>query len=150
MVQCGWFLFKIMQGQNGLDLLTLDFKNIASFTNDFQIAEQVHWAQQETLRRLGTSALGCTLRSPATVSRFYRPGALNAYLERREPISEEDSGWHVGIINEPLDLNDEASFLYQSLYELTILDERLARFWLLPVGYRIYFEGDEPRIERLR
>ena len=149
-VQCGWFLFQVIEGKDGLDLMTLDFKAIASFTDDFQIPEQVHWAQQETLRRLGASPQHCTLRSPALVSRAYRPGAFNVYLERCEPVSEGDSGWYVGVINESLDLDDAKSFVHQSLYELAIHDERLARFWLLPVGYRISFDSDEPRIERLQ
>lgn len=149
-VQCGWFIFKAVEGAQGLDLVTLDFKAIASFTDDFQITEQVHWSQQETLRRLDASEQGCTLRSPALVSRSYHPGTPEAYLERCEPVSEGDSGWYVGVINEPLDLDDTQSFVHQSLYELTIHDERFARFWLLPAGYRIYFDGDEPRIKRLQ
>ena len=149
-VQCGWFIFQTIEGPQGLDLMTLDFKAIASFTSDFQIPEQVHWAQQETLRRLGASALGCTLRSTALVSRSYRPGVHNAYIERCKPAFEGDSGWYVGVIHELLDLNDAKSFVHQSLYELTIHDERFARFWLLPVGYRIYFDDDEPRIEKLQ
>lgn len=148
--QCGWFVFQIIEGLQELDLMTLDFKAIASFTEDFQIAEQIHWAQQETLRQYGESAQDCTLLSPALVSRSYRPGALNAYIERCEPVSEGDSGWYVGITNEPLDLSDAESFVHQSLYELTIHDQRLARFWLLPVGYRIYFDKDQPCVERQR
>lgn len=149
-VQCGWFVFQVIEGPQGLDMMTLDFKSLASYTTDFQIPEQVHWVQQETLRLLGASALGCSLRSPALVSRSYRPGAHNAYIERCEPVSEGDSGWYVGVTHEPLDLNDDESFVYQSLYELTIHDYRLVRFWLLPVGYRIYFDSYEPRIERLQ
>lgn len=147
-VQCGWFIFKVIEGPQGLDLVTLDFKAIASLTDDFQIPEQIHWAQQETLRRLGTSALDCNLRSPALVSRAYRPGSPQNYIERCEPTFEGDSGWYVGVINEPFDPNDTKSFVHQSLYELTIHDDRLARFWLLPMGYRIYFDSDEPRIEK--
>lgn len=146
-VQCGWFIFKVIEGPQGLDLITLDFKAIASFTDDFQIPEQVHWAQQESLSRLSASAQHCTLANSALVSRAYRPGALNVYLERCEPVSEGDSGWYVGVIHELLDLNDAKSFVHQSLYELTIHDERFARFWLLPVGYRISFDSEEPCVE---
>lgn len=148
-VQCGWFIFKAVEGEQGLDLVTLDFKAIESFTYDFQITEQVHWSQQETLRLLDASAQECTLLSPALVSSSYYPGTPEAYLERYEPVSDGDSGWYVGVVNELLDPNEAESFVHQSLYELTIHDERFARFWLLPVGYRIYFESDEPRIERL-
>lgn len=146
-LQCGWFIFKVIEGEDGLDLISLDFKAIASFTADFQIPEQVHWAQQETLRQLGASLQDCTLANSAQVSRSYRLGALNVYLERCEPVSEGDSGWYVGVINEPHDPDDAKSFVHLSLYELTIHDERFARFWLLPVGYRIFFNNDEPCVE---
>lgn len=146
-VQLGWFVFRIVDGLTGIDLESLDFRAMASFTSDFQIAEQVHWAQHETLRRLGVDELACTLLDPALVSRSYRPGGQNAYIERCPPTSEADSGWYVGVVDETLDFNTADSFLHQSLYELTIHDERFARFWLLPVGYRIYFDSEEPRIE---
>ena len=148
-VQIGWFLFRITEGQDGLDLESLDFKEQASFTSDFQIPEQIHWAQQETLKRLGVDEFACTLRDPALVSRSYTPGAANAFLERCPPMSGSDCGWYVGVVDEDLDLNDAESLHHQSLYELTICDQRFARFWLLPVGYRVYFDGDEPRIERV-
>lgn len=147
-VQFGWFIFRIIEGEEGLDLETLDFKTVASFTTDFQIPEKICWAQHETLRLLNVEALECRLVDPALVSRSYRPGTRNAYIERCDPVSYGDSGWYVGIVNETLDPNKATSFVHQSLYELTIQDQRLARFWLLPVGYRIYFDADEPRIEK--
>jgi len=148
-VQIGWFVFRIVEGQDGIDLESLDFKELASFTSDLQIAEQIHWAQHETLKRLGVEELGCTLRDPALVSRSYTPGGTNAFIERCPPTSESDCGWYVGVVDETLDFNEADSFVHQSLYELTIEDQRLARFWLLPVGYRVYFDSDEPRTERV-
>ena len=148
-VQLGWFVFRIIEGQVGIDLESLDFRALASFTSDFRIAEQIHWAQNETLRLLGVDELACTLTDPALVSRSYRPGGENTFIERCSPTSDTDCGWYVGVVDESLDINDADSFVHQSLYELTIRDERFARFWLLPVGYRIYFDGDEPRIEEV-
>jgi hypothetical protein len=148
-VQIGWFVFRIIDGQNGIELESLDFKELASFTSDFQVPEQIHWAQHETLKRLGVDGFACSLSDPALVSRSYTPGGTNAYIERCQPTSESDSGWYIGVVDETLDFNDAASFLHQSLYELTILDRRFARFWLLPVGYRVYFDSTEPRTERV-
>ena len=56
----------------------------------------------------------------------------------------------MGVVDDALDSNDPDSFIHQSLYELTISDERFARFWLLPVGYRVYFDSEESRIEVTR
>ncbi len=39
-VQLGWFVFRIIDGPNGIDLETLDFKAVASFTTDFQIPHE--------------------------------------------------------------------------------------------------------------
>jgi hypothetical protein len=145
-VQLGWFIFRTINSEDGLDLETLDFKEMASFTKDFQIPDQIHWAQQETLRRLNLEQIDCTLVQPALVSRSYIPNSPHAFIERFVPSSNADSGWYVGMTDEQLDLEDINSFSHKSLYELTIYDERFARFWLLPFGYRIYFDEPEPRV----
>ena len=148
-VEVDWFVFRIIDGNDGIELETLDFKNLASFTSDFQITEQIYWAQHETLRRLNANEMSCSLRDPALVSRSYYPGGRNAFIERCPSVSPGDCGWYVGVIDDQIDFNDAESFVHQSLYELTIHDERFARYWLLPTGYRILFDTDEPRIERV-
>lgn len=146
-VQSGWFVFRIVDGQNGTDLEALDFMALASFTSDFQIPEQIHWAQHETLTRLGVDESACRLSDPALVSRSYRARGRNAFIARCAPASGTDSGWYAGVAGETRDFNDVDSLHHQSRYELAIHDERFSRFWLLTVGYRIYFDSDEPRIE---
>lgn len=147
-VQFGWFVFRVIGGNDRLDLETLDFRQVASFTTDFKIPEQIYWAQHETLRRLGAKEMPCVLNNPALVSRSYQPRGLNTFIERCSPTFDGDCGWYVGVIDKTIDFNDPASFVHRSLYELTIHDERLARFWLLPVGYRVYFDQSEPRVEK--
>jgi hypothetical protein len=149
-VQVGWLIFRITKCGEGLDIETLDFKSMGIFTKDFQIAEQIHWAQHETLRRLRAIEATCTLQNGALVSRSYLPGSSSAFIERCSLVSDTDSGWYVGVVDDQIDLEDPDSFECRSLYELTIQDERLARFWLLPVGYRVFFDGLEPRIEMVR
>jgi len=148
-VQLGWFVFRTIATDHGLDLETLDFKALASFTTDFEIPERVHWAQQETLRRLGALAKDCTSRQPALVSRSYSPGSKRAFIERGQPTNHSDSGWYVGVLGDTLDMRLASSFVHQSLYELSVRDQRLVTFWLLPVGYQVFFGDDEPRIERV-
>ena len=147
-VQFGWFVFRIIGGQDRLDLETLDFRQLASFTTDFQIPEQIHWAQYATLRQLGAKEMPCALNNPALVSRSYQPGGFNTFIERCSPTFDGDCGWYVGVIGETIDFDDPSSFVHRSLYELTIHDERLARFWLLPVGYRVFLDQTEPRIDK--
>jgi len=146
-VQFGWLVFRVTENEGKMDVETLDFKSIGSFTNDFEIAERIHWAQHETLRRVGEPEAPCTLLDAALVSRSYHPGDANAFIERQSPTSDADCGWYVGVADDNADFSNADSFEHKSLYELTIRDERFARFWLLPVGYRVLFNGDEPRIE---
>jgi hypothetical protein len=148
-VQMGWFVFRIVATDHGLDLLTLDFKALGAFTGDFEISDRVHWAQRETLRCLGAAATDCSLAQPALVSRSYSPGSRQAFIERSQPTNESDSGWYVGMLGDSLDMGNAGSFVHQSLYELSIHDQRLVRFWLLPVGYRVLFDHDDPRIEKV-
>lgn len=147
--QVGWFVFRIVADGEVINLETLDFKAMASYTTDFQIPEQIYWAQHETLSLVDADEMGCTQMDPALVSRSYCPGGRDAYIERCAPVSDSDCGWYVGVVGDRLDFNDAESFMHQSLYELTIHDERFARFWLLPEGYRIYFDTEEPRIEKI-
>ena len=101
------------------------------------------------MRRLGASAVDCTFMQPALVSRSYSPASRSAFIERGQPTNQSDSGWYIGVVGDGLDMGDAGSFVHQSLYELSIRDQRLVRFWLLPVGYRVYFDQDEPRIEKV-
>ena len=148
-VQIGWNVLRITEGTTGLDVESLDFKRMASYTTDLGIAEQVHWAQEETLRLLGVEAEDCTLVQSAVVSRSYVPGSLHAFLERSSAAKGHDSGWYVGMQDDPLSVDDVDSFILASLYELSIHDERLARWWLLPVGYRIFLTGEEPTVTKV-
>ena len=145
-VQLGWFWFTIVEGDGGLDVETLDFKKMASFTTDFQVPDRIYWAQQETLWRLKVDEQECTMMQSALVSRSYKPSDEGSFIERFEANDEHDSGWYVGMQEDSLDMNDEGSFERKSLYELTIHDQRFARFWLLPVGYRVLFDEAEPSI----
>jgi hypothetical protein len=77
------------------------------------------------------------LRQFALVSISYTPGHPDAFLQRQESTDANDSGWYVGVLGDPADMHDVATFSRRSIYELTIHDMRLARFWLLPTGTTI-------------
>jgi hypothetical protein len=98
---------------------------------------------------LGEELEECTLLQPALVSRSYHPAADGVFIERQPPTNDNDSGWYVGIADDDIEMSDRTSYVHRSLYELTIHDERLARFWLLPSGYRVSFGDGEPKIEKV-
>lgn len=136
-VQLGWFIFRIADASVPPELESLDFRKMASFTGDFSEAERIRFLQTETLERFDVAAEGCTLLQTALVSRSYSPQRVDAFIERQEPSGENDSGWYVGVLEETNDMDDERSFEFRSLYELSIVDRRMLPFWLLPRGKKV-------------
>lgn len=131
-VQFGWFVFRIAEAGSPPRIESLDFRRMASFTDDFRITERIEAAQTKTLRSFGVSECPCTLMQSALISVSYTPGHPDAFIQRQESTDANDSGWYVGILDDPADMDDVAAFSRRSLYELTIHDMRLAPFWLLP------------------
>jgi len=129
-----WFIFQISKSGRPPEIESLDFKSMASFTNDFSEAERIHALQNDTLRRIGRNGQECNLRQSALVSMNYSPGRTGVFLQRGAMTDGNDSGWYVGVFDDPLSMDDPASFTRKSLYELTIHDMRMAPYWLLPAG----------------
>ncbi|MFZ5496132.1 MAG: immunity protein Imm33 domain-containing protein [Verrucomicrobiota bacterium] len=142
-VQLGWFTFRIASDSEPPEIESLDFRAMASFTTDFSAVERVRDQQWQTLCRCSVQEEPCSLAQAALVSRSYRPGATNAFLERQSASNDRDSGWYVGVLDDPRDMSDERSFEFRSLYELSIADERMIPFWLLPVGKKVMLDSAE-------
>jgi len=146
--QYGWFIFRVVDSNGSLDVETLDFQRMASFTKDFSVVERIHRDQLRILRQEAAGVAICNLQQYALVSKSYRPEADKPFLSRDTAVDGNDSGWFVGIERDPLDVQDQSNFVPKSLYEISIHDRRFLPFWLLPPGFLIQFEGDTPRIVR--
>ena len=133
-IQLGWFIFRIAERGQPPRIETLDFREMASFTDDFSEAERIHSLQTDALGQFEASECPCTLRHFALVSASYSPEREDVFIERQQPADGNDSGWYVGIFDDPRDMDDVTSFTQRSLYELTIHDMRMAPYWLLPPG----------------
>ena len=133
-VQFGWFVFRIAGHGQPPQVESLDFRQIASFTQDFSETERIHTLQTATLARFSASECPCTLWQSALVSLSYSSKHANAFIERQKPTDNNDSGWYVGVRDETLNMDDPSSFARRSLYDLTIHDMRMAAYWLLPTG----------------
>lgn len=142
-VQFGWFVFRIASNSVPTEIESLDFCAMASFTTDFSAAERVREQQWLTINQCGLVEEPCSLTQVALVSRSYTPGHTQAFLERQSASQNRDSGWYVGVLDDPQDMDEEGSFEFRSLYELSIADERMIPFWLLPVGKRVRLETGE-------
>jgi hypothetical protein len=147
-VEYGWFIFQTVVENGRLDLETLDFRAMASFTRDFLRVERIEAEQLAVLAEQRIKPACCALWHAALVSRSYTPGAPRAFMERLDPLEANKSGWYIGIANDPLDVNDPANLHSQSLYELTIHDARFAPYWLLPAGFVVEFDGDRPVVTK--
>jgi len=142
-VEFAWFVFFIVVENDRIDLKTLDFQAMASFTTDFREPEIIHAQQMAVLEAENLELCCCTLRQSATISRSYMPGSNKAFILRQPSSNENDSGWYVGVLDDPLDVNDPNNLYLQSLYELTFHDWRLAPYWLLPIEYSVRFDSGE-------
>lgn len=131
-VQLGWFIFRIADSGQPPRVESLDFRQIASFTEDFSEVERIHSLQSAALAEYEASECPCTLQQFALVSASYSPEREDAFIERQQPANGNDSGCYVGVFDDSIDMDDITSFTQRSLYELTIHDMRMAPYWLLP------------------
>ena len=147
-VEFSWFWFRSCGTDAELDVETLDFQKMASFTSEFDVVERIHAEQMEVLAQAGVDALRCTLMHYGRVDTYYEPGDPETYMSRISDASEDFSGWVVGVRSQGLPLNGLRSFDRMSLYEISIRDKRLLPYWLLPQGWSVVFEDDEPLVVR--
>ena len=148
-VEYGWFWFRAILEDGRVDLETLDCKAMASFTRDFHHVEEIHLAQMDVLARERERIVEpgwCTLAHAAVVSTSLMSGHPTVFMVRDGPIVGSKSGWYVGTTDDTRNPDDASTYEMKSLYELSISDRRLLPYWLLPVGYEIYFDRAEPRV----
>lgn len=141
-VEFGWLELRVCGTPSAIDVETLDFEAMASFTTDLAYSLQVHQQQRDVLREAGVEPERCTLRHAALVSRGYVPGQPEAFLTRLGPTRRSDSGWIVGSVAERLTRQSLKNSRFMSLYEISISDSRLLPFWLLPSYYTIVLHAD--------
>ena len=148
LVQFSWFLFRLTETDGELDIETLDFEKSASYTKDFDLVNLIHAAQVQVLQKEQVEPEFCNLRQCAICSKSYAAGSPHAFLSRIGPAEEAEAGWYVGIIDDPLDVDNRQNLNIKTLYEICTRDRRFLPYWLLPTGYRVAFGGDEPEITR--
>lgn len=139
-VHVGWFALRITNSSKPVELECPDFRGLGTFTSDLREAETIFEMQANELRIRSLVDEPCTMRHTAVVSKSYVPGHPHAFLKRDTNARNWDSGWYLGILNDPLNIDDSNSFLAPSLYELSIADRRMLPYWLMPVGTIVSLE----------
>lgn len=142
-VHAGWLVFRVVGIGPPVELESLDFKKVASFTRDLSEAEAIFEMQANALRACSAQEEPCTLRHMAVVSKTYVPGHPQAFLKRDTGAKNTDSGWYMGVLDDSIDFENPNSFTMQSLYELSIADTRMLPHWLLPIGTLVSLEQGE-------
>lgn len=145
-IEFGWHIFKIRAVGPPLLLESLDFYAVASFTTDLSEAERIHQLQIAILKANSTDGEPCTLRNYAIVSRSYTPSHPDAFIKRDAVVRGQDSGWYLGVLDDKLDFEDPNSFSKQSLYEISIMDNRTTAYWLLPIGSFVTLQNSEVKL----
>lgn len=145
-VEFSWFCFQVCGTATQLDVETLDFQKMASFTGDFSVVEQIHAQQMEVLEKQRVEPLRCTLRQYGRADTYYDPGDPDAFLYRVSAAVEDYSGWVIGTRSQPVPLNNLQRHDRISLYEICLRDRRFLPFWLLPEGWSVVFENGEPQV----
>lgn len=141
-VEFGWLVFRVCGTPSALDVETLDFQAVASFTTDLSHALHVHRRQMDLLEEASAEAERCTMRHAGLVSRGYVPGQAETFLTRLGPARKSDSGWVVGSVEERLTKDSLKNSRFISLYEISLSDPRLLPFWLLPPYYTVVLHAD--------
>lgn len=142
-VHAGWLVFRIANDTHPVELECLDFKSVGSFTKDLGVAEAIFEMQANRLRMHSAQEEPCTLRHSAVVSKSYVPGHPAAFLKRDTSARDLDSGWYLGVFDDSVDFGDPNSFYTKSLYELSIADQRLLPYWLMPVQTFVSVDSGE-------
>jgi hypothetical protein len=147
-VEFGWFIFNVVKERSRLDIETLGFKEMASFTRDFTVVEEIYAQQMQLLGDEGVEPCPCRLWDRAILSKSYSPGHPKAYALREFARDGNLAGWNIGIEDDALDLSGNENLVVQSLYEVSIKDRRFLPIWLLPVGYTVSFDCENRRVGR--
>jgi len=145
-VEFSWFWFQVTGTPDRLDLETLDFQKMASFTRDFSVADRIHAQQMEVLKQQGVEPLRCTLRDYGRADTYYDPGDPDAYLYRLSEAVDDFSGWVIGTRSRPVPVNNLHGHDIMSLYEICLRDRRFLPYWLLPQGWSVVFENGQPLV----
>jgi hypothetical protein len=133
-IEFGWLILRVREVGPPLELESLDFVAMASFTSDLGEVERIHQLQRALLARHAIDGEPCTLQHSAIVSASYTPGHPDAFLQRESATDGHASGWYLGVLDDTLDMEKTDSFSVKSLYEISIHDQRTLPYWLMPVG----------------
>lgn len=142
-VEFEWLVFNACETPSGIDVKSLDFEKMASFTLDLRPALRALLQQREFMTAHGFESEPCRMVDLANVCESYVPGQPGAFLMRCGPLDESgDSGWIVGTVAEGVTERSLEKSRLMTLYEVTISDPRLARFWLLPSEYTVMLHAE--------
>lgn len=146
LIRFGWFYFRIIQGGNGLSLFGPDLKNFPlQWQNDISMSLNLALVQKYVTESYGLPIEECDLNMTAVVSKSIDT-RTDFFLNRLGPAKDKNSGWYVGFVDDPMDMNDSKSFKMMSLYELSLQIPDAIKFWFLPTNCQVLLTGNNLQV----
>lgn len=146
MIRFGWFYFRILEGEAGLTLFGPDLKNFPlQWQPDISMSLNLALVQKYVTESYGLGIEECDLNMTAVVSKSIEE-RTDFFLNRLGPAKDKNSGWYIGFVDDPLDMNDAKSFKMMSLYELSLQIPDAIKFWFLPGNCQVLLTGNNLQV----
>lgn len=141
LIRFGWFYFRILNTDNGLTLYGPDLKNFPlQWQEDLSMSLNLALVQKYVTESYGLPIEECDLNMTAVVSKSIDT-RTDFFLNRLGPAKDKNSGWYVGFVEDPLDMNESSNFKMMSLYELSLQVPDAIKFWFLPTNTQVLLTG---------
>lgn len=138
-VQFGWVLLTLVERGGELVVHEPDFDGdpFTELRDDLTASLTVTAEQAQLLARLGLRSEPARFQQNVVTGKDCL-GERRVYLEHKQPVAPDDSGWYVGPVE-----GTPQEFASIRVYELLRLRPALLQALALPQGYLVVFEGDE-------
>lgn len=139
----GWSYYKVLQVEEKFHIQTVDLAGnpFQEVEEDLSLSLEIFGAQLKIIKETGMTPDHVTFQDVILI----RKSAVHAsgiYLQRSEPVSEEDSGWYMGAL-EDTESNDPEDYTRIYTYQLLSICKQALSVLSLPVGVIAVFQNGE-------
>lgn len=141
LIRFGWFYFRILDTEQGLSLYGPDLKNFPlQWQHDISMSLNLALVQKYVTESYNLGIEECDLNQTAVVSKSIEE-RTDFFLNRLGPAKDKNSGWYIGFVDDPLNMDDPKSFKMMTLYELSLNIPDAVKFWMLPTNCQVLLTG---------
>jgi hypothetical protein len=138
-IQAGWSILTAVESNGAVEVLAPDYNGdpFTDTTDNLSVYFSVQLAQNEVLKQLSLEGEASLFQDKIIAAKGVFDREM-VYLERSQDVSEGDSGWYIGPV-EQLEEQPELEAFY--MYELLKLRPSLLKALAIPKGYLVVFNG---------